>query len=220
MEKKHKIKIGWQFYVALLLIILSGMYARNSIFAEITVEKTPLKGFPHVLGTWENIGNYNLGNGLLDILKVDDYIMGNYRNEHGLAASLYIGYYQTHRRFAEIHTPEHCQAGGGWEILNSKDRNIEIPSSSEQINFVEAVYQKDREKMLFLYWYYINGKYITNFFKYKFSIIKNSLLYHRSDASFVRITVPIKNDDVESAVSTGEQFLKDVVPVINMYLPR
>lgn len=47
----------------------------------------------------------------------------------------------------------------------------------------------------------------------------NSLMRHRSDAAFVRISIPVKNDDVDEATMTGEQFLREFVPVINTFLP-
>lgn len=219
MEKrKPAFKIRWQFYITLALIILAGVYMRNFLFDEIVPNVKSLKQFPQMVGSWKNAGNHRLSDDVLDVLKVDDYVLRDFKNDEGIKTSLYIGYYATHRRSAEIHTPENCQVGGGWEILNKKVQKLNIPGIREKISFVEAVYEKDQEKMVFIYWYYVNGNYITNFFYYKLSVIMNSLLYHRSDASFVRITVPVIDDDIDSAVKEGERFLLDAVPVINRYL--
>ncbi len=215
---KKNYKISWQIFVAVGLMIFAGIYIKVLMFNEVFIAETPLEGFPQVIGSWENAGLQRLPDDVLDILQVDDYIMRDYKDRAGNVSSLYIGYYKSHRGSAEIHTPEHCQAGGGWEILDMTERDLNFSGAEEKMRFVEALYEKDQEKLLFFYWYYINGKYITKFYRYKLSIIVNSLLYHRSDASFVRIAVPVINDDVDSASSLGENFLKEVVPVINTYL--
>jgi len=216
----HEYKIGWHFYLLLVILILSGTYLKYFMFVEEVVQNRPLNNFPHVIGSWKNTGDHRLSIDVLDILKVDDYIMRNYQSDGGAISSLYIGYYKTHRRSAEIHTPEHCQAGGGWEILTKERRQYDIPGVNEHLNLIEAVYEKDQEKRLFIYWYLINGKHITNFFHYKMRVILNALLYKRSDATFVRITVPINNDNIDSAIISGKKFLLDALPVIHSYLPK
>lgn len=211
-------KTGWQFFITIVLVVMAGLYIKYFMFEEIVPDGRSLSEFPGVVGVWENTARHQLADDVLDILKVDEYVLRDFRNNDGSIASLYIGYYKTHRKSVEIHTPEHCQVGGGWEILSKKERKVDIPGIEGKMMYIEAVYEKDQEKRVFLYWYYINGKYITDFFKYKISIIMNSLFYHRSDASFIRITVPVKNEDVNSAIRSGESFLKEAVPVINNYL--
>lgn len=216
--KKSDFKIIRNFIIALILVLLTGIYMNYFMFEEDIVQSNPLSGFPEKIGRWEKTANHSLGHNILDILKVDEYLMRDYQSEKG-TASLYIGYYKSHRNSAEIHTPEHCQAGGGWEVLSQQIKELDMQAIGKRINITEAVYEKDQEKMVFLYWYYLNGKYVTSFFHYKMSVILNSLINHRSDASFIRITVPVKNDNIGDAIDAGEMFLRDFVPYLDLYLP-
>ena len=124
--KKPVDKLGKNFYVALILLVLTGIYMNYLMFDEIINPGNPLGDFPQRIGEWENTGNHSLGTDVLDILKVDDYILRDYKNPDGVISSLYIGYYQSHRRSAEIHTPENCQAGGGWVVLSEKKKTIDV----------------------------------------------------------------------------------------------
>lgn len=206
--------------IALAVLLLAGVYTRYFMFQEITLPETPLQEFPYKLGEWETAEGHALSREVLDILKVDDYVFREFTRGNGMV-SLYIAYYRTHRRFAEIHTPENCQVGGGWEVLGEKRRTLEVTGvNGGKVHFVEALYEKDRIKQVYLYWYQVKGSYLTNFFSYKLNVIMNSLLYHRSDAAFVRITVPLMNDDVDNAVMVGEKFLMDALPFINNIIPE
>jgi EpsI family protein len=200
------------------LLVLAGVHMKYFMSDEIVPVRKPLEDFPKEIAGWKMASNHILRTDILDILRVDDYLMRDYRNSDGTELSLYIGYYKTHRRSAEIHTPEHCQAGGGWEILSEKKRTIQLSGGEKKIHFIESVYEKDKEKMIFIYWYYVNGRYITNFFRYKLYVILNSLINHRSDASFIRIAVPVSLDQINGAIETGEKFLIDVIPDIDRYI--
>lgn len=216
-EKNAGFRIGWRFFVSIIVILIAGIYMKYFMIAEITLERKSLESFPQEVAEWKMAGRHDLALDILDTLKVDDYLMRDYRDKNGSILSLYIGYYMTHRRSAEIHTPENCQAGGGWEILNEKKKNMMLADGRGKINFIEAVYEKDKEKMIFIYWYNVNGKFITNFFEYKLSVIVNSLVNHRSDASFIRIAIPVSQDQINDAIMTGEKFLMDAVPVIKKF---
>ncbi|MEO0131184.1 MAG: exosortase C-terminal domain/associated protein EpsI [candidate division WOR-3 bacterium] len=208
--------MGKRFYIVLALMILTGIYTKYFMF-EAAVSANVLKNFPQMIGEWQGLADHKFNDEVIKILKLDDYLNRDFFNGEK-RISLYIGYYKTHRSFAEIHTPEHCQAGGGWEILKERKRELDINGVDKKINFIEAVYEKNKEKQVFLYWYQINGKYITNFFLYKLNVIMKSIIHHRSDAAFVRISIPVINDNVEDALRTGEGFLKDFVPVMDKFL--
>jgi EpsI family protein len=210
-------RIGWQYYVSLLLILALGIHMRVYPTSEALRDRKQLSAFPRIIGKWKMIDERPLGQDILDILKVDDYLMRDYSDGSGVMLSLYIGYYATHRRSAEIHTPENCQAGGGWEILSEQEKTVSIPGRQEPIRFIEALYEKDGDKMIFIYWYNVNGRFLTSFFEYKMNVILNSLLYHRSDASFVRIAVPVIDDIAVDGASKAEKFLSDSVFVIEQF---
>lgn len=210
---------GWRLVVALAMVLAAGIYVRYFIFEEVALPEKVFKGFPHTVGDWASASGHALPDGVVDTLKVNDYLLREFRSGDKVV-SLYIGYYRTHRSFAEVHTPEHCQAGGGWVLLKEQKRAVDVPDVwGGRVRFIEALYEKDNIKEVFLYWYQVNGKYVSGFFSYKINVILGSLLRHRSDAAFVRIAVPVADGDITRAFRNGESFLMASAPVIDDFLP-
>ncbi len=86
------------------------------------------------------------------------------------------------------------------------------------MNLVEAVYQKGEDRALFLYWYQVKDRSLTNEYTLKLSEIVNSMVYRRRDASFVRVSIPVQ-ENMEQGVAAGERFVRDFYPVIAEFLP-
>ena len=208
----------WRYIILIIIMLVGGFYIRFFTFQEADLPKKPLKNFPLNIKNWKYSSDIQLSKDIIDVLKVDDLLFRSFHNGN-TTVNLYIGYYQSHRRFGEIHTPEHCQVGGGWEVIKQKTRYLNIPGENLRVKFIEAVYKKELEKKVFIFWYQLGNKYITDFFSYKIHVVLNSLFKHRSDAAFVRITTPVYNDDIESAINRAEDFIVKAVPVINKTLP-
>jgi len=219
-QKEHDRKVvrnggRARYAVVLILIVLTTLYVRYLRGEEIALPEKVFQGFPREIGEWKGVADFSFSDEVINILKVSD-CLGRTYGKRSRNVSLYIGYYNTHRKFAEIHTPENCLVGGGWEINSQKIRKLDLGEGrGKTISFMEAVYEKDRTKELFLYWYWVNGKHVTNFFHYKLNVIMNSILKNRSDAAFIRISVPVINDDFSEAATVGESFLLEILPVLS-----
>lgn len=199
-----------RYIIILSLIILTGVYTKFLTHEEIEIAPKPLKEFPKKIGDWVYLKEYKFNDEIISILKLDDYLQRDFiKNDKKI--TLYIGYYKTHRKFAEIHTPKNCLVGGGWIIISEKRCKYNI--NGKKVNMIEALYEKDQQRELFYYWYKVNGNYIDNFFKYKLYIIKNSLLSRRSDVAFFRISIPIINNNIEEASKIIESFLNELIPI-------
>jgi EpsI family protein len=150
------------------------------------------------------------------VLKPTDYISRTYAGNDGRLVELYIGYHGGGKNGGEIHSPKHCLPGSGW--YESSSRKIRIDMAKGEINLVQAVYQKGESKELFLYWFQVKDKTLTDEYSLKISEIVNSMIYRRRDASFVRISVPVQGDQ-DQAMATGERFVRDFYPAIREHLP-
>jgi EpsI family protein len=84
---------------------------------------------------------------------------------------------------------------------------------------VRALYQKGESKELFLYWFQVRDRSISDEYSLKMAEILNSALYRRRDASFIRISVAVDGDS-NQATARGEQFIRDFAPLFREYLPR
>ena len=107
--------------------------------------------------------------------------------------------------------------GSGWLKLYEKTRVLNI--NRENINIVEAVYQKGNDKIIFLYWYRMKDIYITNEYMLKYYMILHSLKYRRNDAAFIRFSSRITMG-LEATMLFTENAVKEFLPLIEEYLPE
>jgi EpsI family protein len=161
----------------------------------------------------QNVFNDNI----LNVLKPTDYLSRQYKNNGGNTVDLYIGYHGGGKGGGEIHSPKHCLPGSGWYEVSSRSGILGIPGGS--INLVRAVYQKGENRELFIYWFLVRDRSISNEYSLKMAEITNSALFRRRDASFIRVSVPIEID-IDQAVTRGEQFIKDFEPLFREFLPQ
>jgi EpsI family protein len=154
---------------------------------------------------------------VLGVLKATDYLFREYTDAGGRKVGLYIGYHGGGKDGGEIHSPKHCLPGSGWYEVSSHRGVLETPKGT--INLVRAVYQKGESRELFIYWFQVRDRSISNEYSLKIVEIFNSARQNRRDASFIRVSVPFETDR-DQAVATGEQFIRDFEPLFREYLPQ
>ncbi len=201
--------------VVALVLGVFGWYVQGHSFHERMPLQAPLHEFPRQMDGWQGRDHF-FSEGILDQLRVSDYIMRVYRHDDR-GISLYLGYYETQGEGAQIHSPRHCLPGGGWFRESEQVRTID--AGGHDINVVQAVYRKDDSREVFVYWYQMKNATITNDYMLKVQMILNSLKYGRNDAAFVRLSAPVK-DSVEEAVTRIEDFMADFVPHLDRFLPE
>ncbi len=199
-----------------VLIIVFAAYMQSFSFQAKVPPRKPLKELPLIWKGWKG-ENFFFDDRLLNILRVTDYINRTYLKEKK-SINLYIGYYSSQKEGAQIHSPKHCLPGGGWyklseEIIYPKIRGF------DDLKMVRSIYQKNDQKEMFVYWYKMKKDYIVNDYILKLDMIKNSILYHRNDAAFIRISTPVITSKA-SAYKTIVAFLEDFLPLLNDYLPE
>ena len=203
------------FVIVYILLAAAGLYV--NFHDDITVPvKRSFEEFPLSVHGWRVVSQGQFSERVLDKLKPTDYLSRTYAGNDGRPVSLYIGYHGGGREGGGVHSPKHCLPGSGWSEASSKRTNLAV--GGKNINLVEAVYQKGEDRELFLYWFQVRGNSLSEEFSLKLSEITGSLLYRRTDTSFVRISVPVLGS-LEQSVAVGEQFIRDFYPVILQFLP-
>jgi EpsI family protein len=199
-----------------IIIFLFALYINVVSFHEVVPLKKTLDDFPLTWKGWE--GNKNFFDAdILDKLRADEYMSREYVKGTD-RINLYVGYYGSQKAGAQIHSPKHCLPGSGWFKLYEKDKILDIENTGK-INYIEALYQKDSEKALFIYWYKMKDVYVTNDYILKLYMIINSLKYRRNDAAFLRFSTPVVKD-VEDAENVIESAMRDLLPLLKDYLPE
>lgn len=210
------------FIISLVLIIAAAV-AKPMLAArdEPELMRKSLNGFPLYSHQW--VGRERaIEQKFLDELKLTDYVTATYTNrEYPLPVDFYVAYYQSQRQGAAIHSPRTCLPGGGWKF-EGLDQAI-IPGVTNmwggplQVNKV-VMRSEDRAQLVY-YWFEQRGRNITNEYEAKWFVFWDSLTKNRTDGALVRVIVPIRNDDVEEAVSIANQFVLDVYELLPDYIP-
>lgn len=211
----QKSMVGKFVYVFILLAAAT-LYLNLHKDLEVPINK-PFEQFPRVVSGWRMTQEYAMSDNIQMVLKASDTLTRRYVTAEGKPVDLYIGYHGGGKESGEIHSPKHCLPGSGWFEVSAKRRSLDV--SGTKLNLVQAVYQKGDSRQLFLYWFQVQDKTISDEYSLKITEITNSIFNRRRDASFIRISVPFEADE-QGAVATGERFIRDFMPAMREFLPE
>ena len=205
----------WRFYVLFVLLGLAAVYVYTRSEAAVPVNKS-LDLFPQKVADWTMVGQARFDERVLAVLLPTDYLSRTYVDSDGNRLSLYIGFHDGGPNSGPIHSPKQCLPGSGWNYLKNDVRQVKYDGS--EIPYVSAIYQKDTEKQLFLYWFQVRDQILTNEYALKLAMVKNSMMNNRRDSSFIRLSV-MATDGEEKATEVGEKFIRDFYVAIREALP-
>ncbi len=176
----------------------------------------PLDQFPTVYREWRMVSQERFSEIILSVLKPTDYLSRSYEGSRVSRVGLYIGYHDGGKESGEIHSPKNCLPGSGWQQISAERMHLGTPPS--KISLIKAVYQKGENRELFLYWFQVQDKTLSDEYSLKLAGITNSVIHGRKDAAFIRISVPFEVDEHEAAAA-GVRFIMDFYPLIRDFLP-
>lgn len=205
-----------QGYAALLLLgaALAGALAVGQR-DEYIPPRAGFESFPLTLGEWRGRGEM-LESIVLDELKLDDYILADYRSPDGQTVNFYSAYYGSQRSGASAHSPRSCLPGGGWRIESHSKINI-APGSTPVNRFV---IRKGEYRQLVYYWFKQRDRIITNEYAVKWYLLWDALTRNRTDGALVRlITAVAPGEDLERGDQRLQAFAKLAVPPLVKYVP-
>ena len=206
----------YRFYLLYLLLGIAALYVYTRSEVAVPVGQ-PLDSFPQTAGSWKMLGQARFDSQTLEVLRPSDYLSRTYSAANGDKVSLYVGFHDGGPQSGSIHSPRQCLPGSGWNRLKDEVRSVDL--DGRKIPYVSALYQKDSEKQLFLYWFQVRDEILTNEYALKLAQVKNSVLANRRDSSFIRLSLAA-TDDEDYAIRSGEQFIRDFYPAISHSLPQ
>ncbi len=205
-----------RFLIVWFLIIVTGLYIKLHSDVEVPIN-IPFSEFPISSLGWQMMSQFVLDEEDLRVLKATDYLNREYIDHQGHHVYLYIGYHNGGKDSGSIHSPRHCLPSSGWVNIRSEKISLEI--ENRKLSLVRAIYRKDGENMLFLYWYQVKEKSLTDEYSLKLAEIMNSLFKRRRESALIRISVPFVANE-KDASSVGIKFVKDFYPTIESFLPK
>lgn len=188
---------------------------------EVAPTRETFVRFPDKIGQWTGVTN-KLEGVYLDVLKLDDYLLADFADDRGNRVNLYIAYYASQRKGESAHSPRTCIPGGGWEIRELAERQIDAPpsgSGSLQVNRV--MIRRGEARQLVYYWFQQRGRIIANEYLVKWYLFWDSLTRRRTDGALVRVTAAVKPGEDEEAVDRLLQaFIGTLRPALDDFVPR
>jgi len=179
----------------------------------------PLDLFPKNLAGWQMYRESRVEPEVQEVLKADDLLSREYRNPAGTAgAYLFIAFFKTQREGQAPHSPKNCLPGSGYEPIESYPIDIKVAGREEPIHVNRYLTARGEERSVTLYWYQSRNRIIASEFSAKFWLIADSIRYHRSDCSLVKVVVPVRGD-TEKASASAVQFAQDMFPALSRQLP-
>jgi EpsI family protein len=207
---------------ALLLVQVFALYALASR-PEKTPSVGPLTFFPNTIGEWQGTQDFPIEQETLDVLRADDTLDRLYVDRaQRRGVILFIAFFKTQRYGQSPHSPKNCLPGSGWEPVAGMSSRppLQVPGETEPIVINKFVTEHGDERSVTLYWYQSHRRIIASEFGAKFWSIADSIRYHRSDTAIVKVTIGVKDGDVETATQTGYDFTRAMFPALLRQLPE
>jgi EpsI family protein len=202
---------------ALLLSALAVLQFRST--GEAVPIRKSFDTFPARIATWQERQTSNLDLEVVNLLKVNDYVMRLYSNRDGRTLWLYIGYWSTQRKGAQIHSPRNCLPGGGWEPIEASRLIVPLPGVHAPIEVNRYLIQKDHDQQVVLYWYQSQGKAVAGELDAKIEMVRSAITRNRTDGALVRVSAPVSGGVAETTDALV-RYVQALYPVLVDYLPE
>ncbi|HEV8586866.1 MAG TPA: EpsI family protein [Methylomirabilota bacterium] len=177
-----------------------------------------LDRFPALVGAWRGQEASVLDAEVLNILRVKDYVLRRYADANGRSVWLYVGYWDTQRKGAQIHSPKNCLPGSGWEPLEASELTVPLAGGRPAITVNRYLVQKDRDQQLVLYWYQSEGRAIAGEVAARLDLVRRAALRSRTDGALIRVSSPVYGSVHETSDRLVE-YVRAMYPLLDDYLP-
>ena len=208
------------FWAMAALLILGGAVVNFWAAAgEARVSRRALAEFPAEVGGWRQTGRDARFDAATEaVLRADDYVSRDYAGAAGRTASLYVGYYATQRAGSTYHSPLNCLPGSGWTLNEPSTVEVRPADGRRPFRANSFVIEHGEDRMLMLYWYQGRGRAVANEYVDKAYTVLDSIRKRRSDGAMVRVLVPLRGSEAETAAAAAE-FAAQVAPALPAYVP-
>lgn len=205
------------FIVGVMLLFSS--WAVRAVGHGAPVElRRPFSEFPNRLATWQG-EDQRFTARIEDKLGVTDYVSKLYSDGSNRFIHMYVGYYASQQHGETIHSPKNCLPGNGWYIAK-RETTVVHAAPYHPFDVNNYTVENGIDRQVVLYWYQqAGGRLITNEYLGRVHLVVDALTKKRSDAAFIRISVPFE-DDQASAVRTALDFVRVAYPELMRFLPH
>jgi len=221
-DQKSYRQVRAQHYVIVLIaaaILTGSMYAQGRV--EQDLSRRVFAEFPLQIGEWKGRED-RLEPIILKALKLDDYIISDYVDAKGEPVNFYAAYYKDQQAGSAAHSPRACIPGGGWLIKQHSVVDVDgVSIDGKPLRVNRMVTKKGDYTQLVYYWFQQRGRDITSEWMVKWYLFWDALTRNRTDGALVRLTAFVgSGQDIEDADQRLQVFAKEVVPLLDDYIPE
>jgi exosortase D (VPLPA-CTERM-specific) len=207
--------------MAILLVGTTLALSKVVEFRETVPVAKSLNQIPLDVGEWSAKKRQSLDERFLRKLHLSDYMLTDYQNKQGEHINLYIAYYESQSMGRSTHTPESCLPGSGWRFEDVGTVSLSaILGNQNNAKISRAVVQYGNSKQIIYYWFAMRGRVLQKYYQVKFYNFWDSITIQRTDGALVRLITPVyENEDLSDADARLQKFLRDIVPMVEEYIP-
>ena len=216
---------GWRslleakFVVAVGILLLTFGLSHGIEFRQKIPISKSFSQFPMEIGEWKGTTEV-MDQKSLDVLKFSDYILAEYKNTQGKSLNFYVSYFQDQRKGEAIHSPETCFPAGGWQFKEAGTEQLALVGGTSSLPVNRGFIEKNGTKELAYFWFPMRGRVLTKLYQIKLYNFLDALTKQRTDGALVRVMTPLYSDEkLEDAEARLQGFTRQVVPVLNNFLP-
>jgi exosortase D (VPLPA-CTERM-specific) len=185
---------------------------------EIFPGRSRFVAFPNHIGQWQGQTSSLEPEVERDLVGLDDYILSDYTRSDGTMVNLYVAFYASQRKNEQLHSPNDCIPGSGWQI--TKFERTSFMDSGAELPLNRAVIEKQSIKQLVYYWFDERGRKIANEYLARWYLHADAVVMNRTDGALVRLVTQIHGDEPEhNADERLQAFMRDAIPSLSEYLP-
>ena len=218
---KYGVLLQPMFIVAVILLGSTLAISHTVDFREKIPIKKNLEQFPLKIGEWSSSQRQRMAQKFIDVLDLSEYVIINYHNRKDKKVNFYVAYYESQRKGESIHSPATCLPGSGWSFDQSGTVKItDVPGNNGTMEVNRAVMQFGTNKQITYYWFPVRGRILNNAYQLKIYNFWDALTQQRTDGALVRLITSVYGDEtLEDAEKRLQNFVRDVAPVLEEYLP-
>lgn len=219
----RSVSLVWPSALTLIIcaLFVGSAWALNRIPSANTVpDRKTFESFPMEIGGWKGERHY-LSKKILDSLWADDYVSASYyRKGSPNQVYLFIPFYEYQGTRHTAHAPQSCILGGGWTLLNSKERVAQVDPEN-RIKIMTMNLKKGNTRLLGSYFFFQRGRVITSPWLNKFYLMWDSFTKRRTDGALVRAEMTVgPNQTIQDAYVVLEGFLSHLWIRLPEYVPE
>lgn len=149
----------------------------------------------------------------------DTSLLKVFDRKPGESVIVYVAFYRDLAKILELHTPERCYAGQGWQTI--KIENTSFGSlRGKTIPMKEMLVEKAGRRRLVLWWYMAGPRPFENRIRYIYAMLAMSTLTGRTDGALVRFETPFDAGQEVTARARIEEFARNFQEQLDKALPN